>query len=272
MRIVSFNVNGIRTRLHQLQAVVETHAPEIAGLQETRVADAAFPQAEIRQLGYESLAHGEKSHYGVALLSKSRAVRVTRGLPSDAAHAQRRAIDAVYTLPNGNALRVISAYFPQGENRSHPDKFPAKEKFYADLLACLQSTASPDEHLVLMGDFNVAPLDLDVGIGADNARRWLRTGKTGFLPEERAWLQRLVDWGLVDSFRQVHAGRDDRFSWFDYRSRGFEREPRRGMRIDHILVSRALAAHVTDAGIDYDIRAMPRPSDHCPVWVDLAVD
>jgi len=120
-----------------------------------------------------------------------------------------------------------------------------------------------------MGDMNVAPLDADIGIGDDNARRWLRTGKCSFLPEEREWLQMILDWGLFDAYRLIHPEQQDCYSWFDYRSRGFEREPKRGLRIDLILVSAPLRERLRDAGIDYDIRALERPSDHCPVWVDI---
>jgi exodeoxyribonuclease-3 len=116
---------------------------------------------------------------------------------------------------------------------------------------------------------NVAPLDLDIGIGPDNAKRWLRDGKCSFLPEEREWLAGLLGWGLCDTFRLRHPEVDDRFSWFDYRSRGFEREPRRGLRIDLMLATAGLQSRVTDAGIAYDIRAMEKPSDHCPIWVDF---
>jgi exodeoxyribonuclease-3 len=118
---------------------------------------------------------------------------------------------------------------------------------------------------------NVAPSDLDVGIGPDNAARWLRTGKCAFLPEERAWLQALMAWGLSDVFRERNPKAADQFSWFDYRSRGFEADPRRGLRIDLILATAALTASCQNAGIDYAIRALERPSDHCPIWVDLAV-
>jgi exodeoxyribonuclease-3 len=113
---------------------------------------------------------------------------------------------------------------------------------------------------------NVAPLDLDIGIGEDNARRWLRAGKCSFLPEERAWLRAITAWGLEDAYRLVHQEVADRFSWFDYRSRGFEREPKRGLRIDLLLVTAPLRERLLDADIDYEIRAMERPSDHCPVW------
>lgn len=273
MKIVSFNANSVRVRLHQLRAIAEKHDPEIIGLQETKVSDEDFPQEDVQMLGYTTEAFGQKNHYGVALLCKARPLRVMRGLPRDGEDAQRRFIDSIYSLPNGEQLRVISAYFPQGESRDHAVKFPAKEKFFADVLGYLQSTATPEEHLVLMGDFNVAPIDRDIGIGEDNVRRWLRSGKTSFLPEERAWLQRLFDWGLVDTYRHVNPEVEEQcFSWFDYRSRGFERDPKRGLRIDHILVSRSLVARVVDAGVDYDIRAMPKPSDHCPVWVELRED
>jgi exodeoxyribonuclease-3 len=117
---------------------------------------------------------------------------------------------------------------------------------------------------------NVAPLDADIGIGEDNAKRWLRTGKCSFLPEERDWLQSIMDWGLIDAYRVVHPDVTDRFSWFDYRSRGFEREPKRGLRIDLILITEPLRARLRDAGIDYDIRGLAKPSDHCPVWIELA--
>jgi len=122
-----------------------------------------------------------------------------------------------------------------------------------------------------MGDFNVAPVDADIGIGDDNAQRWLRTGKTCFLPEEREWFQALTEWGLYDGYREQHPEINDRFSWFDYRSKGFEREPKRGLRIDHILLTRPLMDHCRATGIDYQIRAMNKPSDHCPVWAEIEI-
>jgi exodeoxyribonuclease-3 len=165
---------------------------------------------------------------------------------------------------------VLNGYFPQGESRAHPTKFPHKQRFYAELAEMLAQRYSPDQDLLLVGDMNVAPVDTDIGIGPDNAKRWLREGKCSFLPEERDWLGRLTAWGLADTFRARFPDADDRFSWFDYRSRGFEREPKRGLRIDLMLATPALQARVTDAGIAYDIRGMQKPSDHCPIWVDLA--
>ena len=120
-----------------------------------------------------------------------------------------------------------------------------------------------------MGDFNIAPEDSDIGIGEHNAKRWLRTGKCCFLPQEREWMQKLMDWGLQDSFRVLHPQIDDQFSWFDYRSRGFEDQPKRGLRIDLIMTSPALRPRLLNAGIDYELRAMEKPSDHAPIWLQL---
>ena len=115
-----------------------------------------------------------------------------------------------------------------------------------------------------MGDMNISPTDLDIGIGEPNRKRWLRDGKCSFLPEEREWLARLYDYGLVDTFRQMNPQANDKFSWFDYRSKGFD--DNRGLRIDLILASKSLAERCVETGIDLEIRAMEKPSDHSPVW------
>ncbi|MGD8614406.1 MAG: exodeoxyribonuclease III [Gammaproteobacteria bacterium] len=266
MKIVSFNANGIRSRSHQLQHLVADHQPDIIGLQETKVQDSEFPLGMVEELGYQAVFHGQKGHYGVALLSRKEPVNVYRGLPQDDGEAQRRLITATYPLADGRELTVLNGYFPQGESRDHAIKFAGKREFYANLRDHLRRAYDPAQLLVLLGDMNVAPLDLDVGIGADNARRWLRTGKCSFLPEEREWLGQLLDWGLVDLYRRQHPDIHDKFSWFDYRSRGFEREPKRGLRIDLVLATRPLAALCVDAGISYSIRSLEKPSDHCPVW------
>ena len=272
MKIISFNVNSIRTRLHQLAAVIDKHQPEIIALQETKVQDVDFPEADIKKLGYHAVWFGQKTHYGVAILSKRQPDDVQYGFLSDTDEAQKRFIAAGYTLESGQKVRIINGYFPQGESREHPTKFPAKSRFYEDLFAQLSDHEDPEELLLVVGDVNVANEDLDIGIGAVNAKRWLRTGKCSFLPEERDWLRRLIEWGLVDTFRQCHPETDDQFSWFDYRSRGFEASPQRGLRIDLILASAPLSAACVGAGIDYDIRAMEKPSDHAPIWAEFDLD
>ena len=267
-RIISFNVNGLRSRLDQLQAVIDQHSPEIIGLQETKVSDEEFPIEAINAMGYKVEYHGQKGHYGVALLSKSDALSVMRGYPSDNDDSQRRMIHGQYRI-NGHTVHIINGYFPQGESRAHPTKFPAKEKFYADLQAYLQDNFTAEDVVLVMGDMNVAPADIDVGIKPENAKRWIKTGKCAFLPEERQWLQNLQDWGLQDSFRAMN-GDDNTFSWYDYRSRGFEQEPKRGLRIDLILATPAAMQLISGCGIDSDARGFEKPSDHCPIWADLA--
>ena len=271
MKIISFNVNSIRSRLHQLAAIIDKHQPDIIALQETKVQDSDFPLTAIQDLGYHALWFGQKTHYGVALLSRIEPSNAQYGLSGDESNTQRRLLAASYALANGQALRVINGYFPQGESRDHPVKFPNKARFYGDLHADLLGRRTPEEWLLVVGDMNVAPEDNDIGIGADNANRWLRTGKCSFLPEERTWLNTLLDWGLVDTFRKCHPLCDDQFSWFDYRSRGFDATPPRGLRIDLILASTPLAEHCVAAGIDYDIRAMEKPSDHAPVWAEFSI-
>jgi exodeoxyribonuclease-3 len=235
-RIISFNVNGLRARLHQLQAVIDQHAPDIIGLQEIKVSNEEFPLEAVNEMGYTVDFHGQKGHYGVAMLSKMPAAAITRGYPSDTDEAQRRMIHGEYSI-NGQTIHIINGYFPQGEGRAHPTKFPAKEKFYADLTAYLGNTFSAKDLVSVMGDMNVAPADIDVGIKPENAKRWLKTGKSAFLPEEREWLETLQGWGLTDSFRSMNSEDDRSYSWFDYRSRGFEQEPKSGLRIDLILAS-----------------------------------
>ncbi len=266
MKIVSFNTNSIRLRLHQLEALRDTHAPDIIGIQETKVMDENFPVDELKEIGYESAYFGQKTHYGVALLSTLPLKNVQYGFKSDADDAQRRLITATVTSEKGNDITVINGYFPQGENRKHETKFPAKEKFFSDLQTKLEKEHKPTDNVAVIGDYNVAPVDNDLGIGPDNVKRWLRSGITCFLPEEREWLQRLQDWGLDDSFRVKYPDVDDLYSWFDYRSKGFDRDPKRGLRIDHIMTTASMTKTLVDSGIDYDIRAMEKPSDHCPVW------
>lgn len=269
MRIMSFNVNGIRARLEGLLAVLERFQPHIVGLQETKVADEQFPEEPLREAGYHLAYHGQKTHYGVALLSRCAPTRVIKGYPDDGGDAQRRLITGYFDLPSAKTLAVINGYFPQGESRDHPLKFPAKNKFYQDLSAYLQQGFDPRDYLVVLGDFNIAPGDADVGLGETNARRWLKMGKSSFLPEEREWFGRLVQWGLHDSFRFMNPRVEDRFSWFDYRSRGFEAEPKRGLRIDLVLVTEPLVGRCRAAAIDYEFRGRAKPSDHCPLWLDL---
>lgn len=265
MKLVTFNVNSVRTRIHQLEKLIDKHDPDIIGLQETKVQDGDFPVEVINALGYHVEFFGQKTHYGVAIMSKKEPEAVQKGYPCDDSDAQRRMI-----MCDFGDIKFINGYFPQGESREHPVKFPAKEKYFADLLDYLNSSFEPSDNIVLVGDMNVAPLDLDIGISPDSVKRWLQQGKTSFLPEEREWLQKISDWGLVDVYRKVKPDCGDYMSWFDYRSRAFEAEPKRGLRIDHIMATTSLADKCSDVGIDYEIRGMEKPSDHAPLWAEFS--
>lgn len=267
MKFVSFNINGLRARLHQLQALIDKHQPDVIGLQEIKVHDDAFPLSDVEAMGYNVYFYGQKSHYGVAIMCKQEAVKVQYGFPTDEPDAQRRMIMATFDV-NGEKLTVLNGYFPQGESRDHALKFPAKEKFYADLQAYLTDNHTVHEQLIVMGDVNIASADVDIGIGAQNAKRWLKTGKCSFLPEEREWMERLVNWGLHDSFRTLYPDTDDKYSWFDYRSRGFD--DNRGLRIDVIMATPSLHTQLQNAGIDYALRGIEKPSDHAPIWAEYA--
>ena len=267
IRTMSFNVNGIRSRLNQLEIILKKHSPTIVGLQEIKVSDEEFPIQAITKMGYEVSYFGQKGHYGVALLSKTSPINVIKGFPTDDNESQKRIIHGHYQY-GSETIHVINGYFPQGENRSHPTKFPAKEKFYSDLGMYMRDNFKQNDYVVVMGDMNVAPKNIDVGIGPDNMKRWLQRGICCFLPEERTWLDSIMSFPLFDTYRHLHCN-DLEYSWFDYRSRGFDQDPKRGLRIDLILSSQSLLPRMIDAGIDVEARGLEKPSDHCPVWADF---
>lgn len=264
-RFVCFNINGIRARQHQLEAIRDVIDPDVMGLQETKVHDEQFPLKKVAGLGYHVEYFGQKAHYGVALLSKVAPIFVQKGFPGEDVEAQKRFIHARYLL-QGREIDVLNGYFPQGESQDHPIKFPMKRAYYADLTAYIDTLKAEGRSLIIMGDMNIAPEDIDVGIGEANAKRWLRTGKTSFLPEERDWYETLMARELVDTYRLHYPDSTELYSWFDYRSRGFNDDPKRGLRIDHILCTADLQDHSVDAGISYELRSMEKPSDHAPIW------
>lgn len=264
-RFVSFNINGIRARQHQLEAIREVIDPDVMGLQETKVHDEQFPLTDIESLGYHVEYFGQKAHYGVALLSKVAPIFVQKGFPSEDVEAQKRFIHARYEF-EGREIDVLNGYFPQGESQDHPTKFPMKRAYYADLMVYIDTLKAEGRSLVIMGDMNIAPEDIDIGIGEVNAKRWLKNRKTSFLPEEREWYSDLMGRELTDTYRLHYPESTELYSWFDYRSRGFNDDPKRGLRIDHILCTSDLVEACVDAGISYELRAMEKPSDHAPIW------
>lgn len=269
MKVISFNINGLRARLHQLQALITKHQPDVIGLQEIKVHDEAFPLADVEAMGYHVYFHGQKAHYGVAMLCKKEPSAVQKGFPTDDDDAQRRMMITTFNDINGEKITVLNGYFPQGDNISHETKYPYKRKFYQDLMTYLDEHHTPEDNIIVMGDINISPIDLDIGIGEVNRKRWLKTGKCSFQPEEREWLQTLKDWGFNDTFRQLHPDTTEKYSWFDYRSRGFD--DNRGLRIDVVMATPKLSEKCVESDIDYELRGIEKPSDHAPIWSTFKV-
>ncbi len=254
MRIVSWNVNSIRVRHDRLLRWLSRHRPEVLCLQETKTVDEGFPFHEVEALGYEAAVHGQKTYNGVAILSRVGSSDILEGLPGDDDDAQARLIAATCA-----GVRVICAYVPNGAEVLDP-KYLYKLRWLRRLREHLEQDYDPQEPLVLLGDFNIAPDDRDV----HEPPRW----QHGVLcsHEIRARLQGLLDWGLCDTFRQHHDARGF-FSWWDYRAGSFPRND--GLRIDLVLATASLAARCTSAGIDREEREGEKPSDHAPAWAQF---
>jgi exodeoxyribonuclease-3 len=254
MRIASWNVNSLKVRLPQLLEWLTLRQPDVVCLQETKLEDSAFPQHEIEAAGYAVVFSGQKTYNGVALLSRQEPVDIVRGNPHFD-DVQKRLIAATV-----DDVRVVCAYMPNGQEVGC-DKYDYKLAWLAALERWLAQEIERHPRLVLAGDFNIAPEDRDVY----DAKAW--AGKILCSEPERAAFRRLQALGMKDSFRLFEQA-EKSFSWWDYRMLGFQKNL--GLRIDHILLSDALAPHCTAAAIDRDMRKRERPSDHAPVWADIA--
>lgn len=267
MRFVSFNINGLRARIHQLDAIIKQLKPDVIGLQEIKVHDNAFPIEMINKYGYYVYYYGQKRYHGVALLLRYPPVSIAYGL-YDNYLSEKRIIIAQIPTAIG-ILTVINSYFPQGENKNS-NKFIFKRQFYQKLQYYLEHNYHQESLLLIMGDTNISPTDLDIGIGKINKKKWLTLGRCSFLPEERQWIKQLLNWGLVDVYRvQYPKNNASCYSWFSYMYNGFIKN--RGLRIDLILTTRPLALRCQWNDINYKIRSMQRPSDHAPVWSDFNI-
>ena len=267
IRIICFNINGLRARPHQLQALKEKYDPDVIALQEIKVSDEDFPEQIPTELGFNYYNYGQKGFHGVAIFSKQAPINIIKGLEGAEDEAQKRYIQCDY-LTNTGPLSICNSYFPQGENRKHPDKFPYKDRYYKRITNHIKNL---NTNVVLTGDFNIAPDRNDIGMNEDGIKRWLSQGHTAFLPEEIEWYKKLTDLGLVDIWRERNPD-STKCSWFDYRSRGFDQDPKRGLRIDHFLLSKNVQEKYMNSEIDHELRAMEKPSDHCPVVLDLDID
>ena len=267
IRIICFNINGLRARPHQLQALKEKYDPDVIALQEIKVSDEDFPEQIPTELGFNYYNYGQKGFHGVAIFSKQAPINIIKGLEGAEDEAQKRYIQCDYST-NAGPLSICNSYFPQGENRKHPEKFPYKDRYYKRITNHIKNL---NTNVVLTGDFNIAPDRNDIGMNEDGIKRWLSQGHTAFLPEEIEWYKKLTDLGLVDIWRERNPD-STKCSWFDYRSRGFDQDPKRGLRIDHFLLSKNVQEKYMNSEIDHELRAMEKPSDHCPVVLDLDID
>lgn len=261
MRIATWNVNSIKSRLVHLLDWLRKDAPDIVLLQELKTTNDTFPYMEIEELGYNIAAHGQKTYNGVAILSKLSLSDIVTTLPGDASDQEARYIEAVANR-SGVTMRVASVYVPNGQSPDS-EKFQYKLRFFSRLKAHVQSLLSLDELLIMGGDYNVAPEPIDVydPKGLD--------GTTCFHPLERKAFREICYQGVYDAFRIVHPKKQS-FSWWDYRSNGFETG--KGMRIDHLLLSPQASDKLETCEIVQSLRSLDKPSDHAPVMCGLGIN
>lgn len=269
MRLATWNVNSLRARLDKVTWWLDRARPDVLLMQETKLDDAGVPALAFRAAGYEVAHHGQGRWNGVAIASRVGIEDVVAGFPGAGPGARVAAgeedeadplAEARFIAARCGGVRVASLYAPNGRALDSPH-YPRKLAWYARLLRWLREEARPDEPLLLGGDMNVAPSDEDVW----DPRAFL--GATHVSAPERAAFAALLDWGLVDAYRAVWP-EAPRYTWWDYRAGDFHMG--RGMRIDHLLVTRPLAARVAGAEIDREARkGKPTPSDHAPLFVDL---
>jgi exodeoxyribonuclease-3 len=254
MRIATWNVNSIRVRLETVRDWMAKVRPDVLCLQEIKVTDAQFPASAFEELGCQIAVSGEKTYNGVAIISRKEISSVRIGFPDYDAGGQRRLIAATV-----GGIRIVNAYIPNGYQPDSP-KFAYKLEFIRELRSYLENLHTPVEPLVLVGDFNIAPEARDVYDPE------VMDGQIGYHPAERAALAELKGWGFDDVFRRHHE-KAGLFSWWDYRAGAFRRNM--GLRIDHIWATACLAELSTECGMDRELRALPQPSDHVPVWASF---
>lgn len=254
MKIASWNVNSLNVRMPHLEQWLREAEPHVVALQETKLEDSRFPDTALAGLGYRSVFSGQKTYNGVAILARGHAIEdVQIGIP-DFDDAQRRVIAATV-----NGVRVVNFYVVNGQAVGS-EKFEYKLRWLKAARAMLAVEAARHPDLVVLGDFNIAPTDLDV----HNPMRWHE--KIMCSTPEREALGDITALGLHDSFR-LHCSEGGHHSWWDYRLLAFDRGW--GLRIDLVLVSDALRKRCTAGGIDLAPRTWERPSDHAPVWVNI---
>ncbi|MGV7207066.1 exodeoxyribonuclease III [Oxalobacteraceae bacterium A2-2] len=257
MRIATFNINGMNARLPALLQWLEEEQPDVACLQELKTPQEKFPEEAIKEAGYHAIWHGQKSWNGVAILARGQQpVEVGRGLAGDPEDEQSRYLEAAV-----NGIVIAALYLPNGNPAPGP-KFDYKLKWMERLILRGQELIASGQPVVMLGDFNVIPNALD----AYKAERWVDDAL--YRPETRAAFERLMAQGWLDSLRHTHPDQVI-YTFWDYFRNAYGRDA--GIRIDHVLLSPALHGKLKAAGVHREVRGREKPSDHAPVWVELAV-
>ncbi|MGL4966084.1 MAG: exodeoxyribonuclease III [Inquilinus sp.] len=255
MRVATFNVNGINGRLPVLLRWLAEAAPDIVCLQELKAPQERFPIAAIRAAGYGAIWHGQKGWNGVAILARGAdPIETHRGLAGDPDDSHSRYIEAAVA-----GMLVGCLYLPNGNPAPGP-KFDFKLRWFERLSARAAELLATGAPVVLAGDFNVMPTDLDVY----KPERWLDDAL--FRPEVREAFRRLMAQGWTDALRKRHRG-ERIYTFWDYFRNAYARDA--GLRIDHLLLSPALAKRLKAAGVDRLVRGWEKASDHAPTWIDL---
>jgi exodeoxyribonuclease-3 len=255
IKIATWNVNSLKVRLPQVLEWLAAQQPDVLALQETKTEDANFPQQAIVDAGYQVIFSGQKTYNGVALISRTVATDPVTDLPQ-LTDPQRRVLAATI-----NGVRVVNLYVPNGESVDS-EKYKYKLNWFAALKAYLQAELQRHPKVVVVGDFNVAPEDRDV----HDPAAW--AGSVLVSAPERAALQAVLSDGLEDVFRRFEQP-EKAYSWWDYRQMAFRRN--RGLRIDLILASAAMAKACLSCTIDKEPRRAERPSDHTPVVAEFDI-
>jgi exodeoxyribonuclease-3 len=256
VRIATYNVNGINGRLGNVLEWLRETKPDVACLQELRTPDDRFPEAAIRAAGYGAVWHGEKSWNGVAILARGGVpTLIRRGLPGDPDDTHSRYIEAAVDGVIAGCL-----YLPNGNPAPGP-KFDYKLRWFERLIEHAGGLLASGAPVVLAGDFNVMPTEIDVYA----PERWADDAL--FRPEVRAAFRRVTGQGWTDALRRLHPG-ERIFTFWKYFRNAFARDA--GLRIDHLLLSPAIADRLVAAGVDREVRGREHASDHAPAWIEIA--
>jgi exodeoxyribonuclease-3 len=256
MKLATYNVNGVNSRLPVLLRWLEDTAPDVVCLQELKAPQEKFPAEAIEKAGYGAIWHGQKSWNGVAVLARGRQPEeTTRGLPGDPEDIHSRYIEAVV-----NGILIACLYLPNGNPAPGP-KFDYKLQWFDRLTKHAQSLVTLDKPVVLAGDYNVIPEEAD----AYKPDRWVKDAL--FLPETRAAFRQLLSQGWTDAIRELHPN-EVIYTFWDYFRNAYARNA--GIRIDHFLLNARAADMLVAAGVDREVRGWPKSSDHAPTWVELS--